>query len=149
MKFLYTLVSFVFITALFSNCGGSKILQEQAPAQFQQAYVVSGDNSLNLHIPVAVIQPERVDLRSVYFRGMKADLEQDPERPGIYVAKFNTGRGDMVMHKDPKEEYGNRAPQRVEKAPVEIDDNEAVLVYSEKGDIKFYKISNIEERSRQ
>lgn len=147
MKFLYTIFTFILFTAFFSGCGGSKILQEQPPAQFQQAYVVSEDNSLNLYIPVSVIQTERVDLRSVYFRGMKADLEQDDERPGMYVARFNTGRGDMVMHKNPKEEYGNRVPQRVEKAPVDIDDNEAVIVFSEKGDIKFYKITGIEERS--
>lgn len=149
MKYLYTFFSLMLVTALFSNCAGNKNLQETPPAQMQQAYVVSEGNTMNLYIPVTSIQEERINFNSVYFRGMKADLQQDPQRASLYVAKFNTGRGDMIMSSDPKEEYPNKAPQPVEKSPVDINDDEALLVFTEKGDIKFYKISGIREGSQQ
>ena len=148
MKYLYFLCSVMFIT-LFSNCAGNKNLADQPPAQIQQAYTVPGENSLLLYIPVSTIQEERIGLKSVYFRGMIADLQQDSEKPGLYVAKFNTGKGNYKMHSDPKKEYGNRPPQPVAKAPVEIEDNEAVLVFTENDKEKFYKITGIEERSRE
>lgn len=148
MKYLYTFFGLMLATIVFSSCAGNKNLQENPPAQLQQAYVVSENNSLNLYIPVASIQDSRINLNSVYFRGMKADLQQDSERSGLYVAKFNTGRGDMIMSSDPKEEYRNKAPQPVEKSPVNIEDDEALLVFTENDDIKFYKITGIQERNQ-
>jgi hypothetical protein len=146
MKNILPLFSVVLSLVLFSSCAGNKGLQEKAPAQFQQAYTTTDAASVKLFIPVSAIQTERVELNSVYFRGRKAALELHPERPGVYMANFDTGKPDIIMHEDPREEYGNKVPEAPEKVPFELDEDEAVIVFTENNTTKFYKITGIEQR---
>lgn len=146
MRNLLPYFSLVFTVVLFSSCAGNKGLQEIAPAQFQQAYFTTDAASVKLFIPVSAIQTERVELNSVYFRGRKAPLELHEDRPGVYMANFDTGKPDMVMHEDPREEYGNKVPESPEKVPFDLDDDEAVIVFTENDTTKFYKITGIEEQ---
>ncbi len=134
---------------MFTGCGSNKNLQEKAPANFQQVYYTKDDSSLKLYIPVSAIQTERVALNSVYFQDRKADLEMDNNFPGVYIATFPRGKEDLIMSSDPRDEYGNKVRAIPEEAPVKIKDDEAILVFTEKGDVKFYKITGIEERPAQ
>ncbi|MGY5845923.1 hypothetical protein ACW6QP_00765 [Salegentibacter sp. HM20] len=140
------LVFSIVVLSLFSSCGSNKELQERAPAQLNQAYYSETEDGLALHIPVATIQENRVALKSVYFRGLHSDLKQSAEQSNIYTAHFATGKGERVMHVDPKEEYGNRAPQKPEKSPFDIKENEAILVFEQAGKTKYYKITGIVEK---
>lgn len=147
MKSLSFLISSLFILSLFTSCGSNKDLQERAPAQFQQVYYTSGEDGMELHIPVVAIQDNFIELENVYFRGMKSPLVQDDEQTNLYVANFATGGGDRVMHEDPEEEYGNKAPQKPEKSPFKIDDDQAILEFSQNNQTRYYKITGIEERN--
>lgn len=147
MKSFRFLLGGLLIFSLFLNCGSKRELQERAPAQFQQVYYSSGEDGLDLYLPVSVIQDEVISLDSVYFRGMKSPLVRDEERSSLYVANFATGEGDRVMHEDPEQEYGNRSPQRPEKSPFRIEDDEAVLVFTQNDQTKYYKLTGIEERN--
>ncbi len=149
MKYLYTIFSLILVSTLFTNCAGNKNMQGKAPAQIQQTYYTTQGDLLKLHIPVTAIQEDRVILNSVYFRGKKADLQQDSENSGLFVATINTGKPDLIMSSDPKEEYKNKAPQISEKQSFELKENEAVLIFTENGKEKYYKIAGIEERSAQ
>ncbi|HSI71518.1 MAG TPA: hypothetical protein VK941_14885 [Gillisia sp.] len=146
MRNLLPLFSLILVAIFFSSCAGNKGLQEKAPAQFQQAYSTTDAASVKLFIPVSAIQSERVELDSVYFRGRKAPLIITPERPGVYMANFDTGKPDIIMHEDPREEYGNKVPEVPVKVPFDIDDDEAVIVFTENNTTKFYKITGIEQR---
>ncbi|WP_373057266.1 hypothetical protein [Zunongwangia sp. H14] len=146
MKHVYFLFSSIFIFSLFTNCGSNKNLQEKAPAQFGDAYTILNGQSLSLHIPVVNIQENQVSLESVYFRGMKSPLKQNEQIPGEYVARFNTKDPAMVMSSDPKEEYGNKPPQKPEKSPVKLENNEALLVFVQNAATKFYKLEGIVEK---
>ncbi len=146
MKNLLPLFGLVLSVILFSSCAGNKGLQEKAPAQFQQAYTTTDAASVKLFIPVSSIQTERVELDSVYFRGRKAPLELNAERPGVYMANFDTGKPDIIMHEDPREEYGNKVPEAPVKVPFDLDEDEAVLVFTVNNTTKFYKITGIEQR---
>ncbi|MFD1094476.1 hypothetical protein [Salegentibacter chungangensis] len=147
MKYVYFLFSSMMLLGLVTGCGSNKELQERAPAQFQEVYFSTDDSGVNLYIPVAVIQDNRVKLESVYFKGMKSDLAQDEEQPNLYVANFGVPQGDFVMSDDPKEEYGNKAPQKPEKSPFEIDKDEAILVFTQAGKTKYYKLTGITEKN--
>ncbi len=136
----------IFVLGVFASCGSNKDLQERAPAQFSEAYYVYTSNGIQLNIPVVAIQDERISLDSVYFHGMKSALEKNEEQPNIYVANFRMGMGDKVMHKDPKKEYGNTPPQMPEESPFEINKDEAVLVFTQNGKTKFYKLTGIVEK---
>lgn len=145
MKKLLFLFSSIFALSLITGCGSNKELQERAPAQFQNIYYIQGENGLDLHITVAVIQDNRVNLESVYFRGMKSPLVQDSEQTNLFTANFNTNGMD-IMSSDPTEENKNRVPQKPEKMPFEIEDDEAILVFSQNDKTKFYKLTGIKEQ---
>ena len=149
MKYIYFLLSAIFVTAIFSNCAGNRELQERPPAQFQQAYFTSSQDSIKLYIPVVTIQTDQVALDSVYFHGLKATLQEDTKNPGVYFAQFYKGKQDLIMSSDPKEEYVNKMPQKVEKAPYELQDDEAVIVFKQNSKTKYFKITGIQERSKE
>ena len=149
MKHLFSSLSFLLVFSMITGCGSNQNLQEKAPANFQQVYYTKDASALKLYIPVSAIQTERVALNSVYFQDRKADLELDTIRSGNYVATFPLGKPDLVMSSDPREEYGNKIPSVPVDAPFKIKDNEAIIVFTERGDIKFYKITGIEERTAQ
>ena len=131
---------------LFASCGSNKGLQERSPAQFNQVYYTYNSNGIELTIPVSSIQDERISLDAVYFHGMKSDLIQNAEKPNLYVANFRMGTGDMVMDKDPAKEYGNKPPQLPEESPFDIDEDEAILVFTQDDETKYYKLTGIVEK---
>ncbi len=149
MKYIYFILSAAFITAIFSNCGGNKELQERPPAQFRQAYFTSNQDSITLYIPVVTIQTKQVALDSVYFRGLKAALQEDVQNTDVYFAHFNKGKQDLIMSSDPKEEYVNKMPQKAEKVPFEIQNDEALIVFTQNNRTKYFKITGILERSKE
>ncbi len=146
MKTNVLLFAGIFSLIFFGSCGSNKNLQERAPAQFDQVYYTKTSNGLKLNIPVIAIQDQQISLDAVYFHGLKSKLVQDEEQPNLYVADFRTGSGDKVMSKDPKEEYGNTPPQLPEKSPVKIDKDEALLVFTQNGVTKYYKLTGIVEK---
>lgn len=146
MKKLLFLFSSIFALTLITGCGSNKELQERAPAQFQDIYYTQGENGLNLHIPVAVIQDNRVSMDSVYFRGMKSPLVQDNEQTNLFVANFSTN-GMEVMSDDPAEENKNRVPQKTEEMPFELEEDEAILVFSQNEKTKYYKLTGIQAQN--
>ncbi|MDR9457535.1 MAG: hypothetical protein RI572_09005 [Salegentibacter sp.] len=146
MKAPFFIFSIVLLSIL-SSCGSNKELQERAPAQFNEVYYSETEDGLDLYIPVSVIQESRVQLESVYFRGMHSPLQLDEEQSNLYIASFALGKGDKVMHVDPKEEYGNKAPQAPKESPFEINKDEAILVFKQNDKTKYYKLTGIEERN--
>lgn len=147
MKYIYTLSGFLFFAALFTGCGGNKNFEKNAPAQLGQAYFTTKENVMKLYIPVNAMQAEVIALDSVHFRGKKAQLQQEATTPGVYVAKFTTGKPDLIMSSDPREEYENKAPQITEKTSFDLKDHEAVLEYTQNGNRRYYRITGIKEGS--
>ncbi|MGA8853879.1 MAG: hypothetical protein WB492_06850 [Christiangramia sp.] len=146
MKKALPLITGIFILTLFASCGSNKDLQERAPAQFSEVYYTYNSDGIELNIPIAAIQDQMISMDAVYFHGMKSSLKQSEERPNLYVANFRMGTGDKVMHKDPKEEYGNEPPQLPEESPFNIEDDEAILVFTQDDKIKYYKLTGIVEK---
>lgn len=149
MKHLFSSLSFLLVFTMFTGCGSNQNLQENAPASFQQVYYTKDASAMKLHIPVSAIQTERVAFNSVYFQDRKADLELDTIRTGMYLATFPLGKPDLIMSSDPREEYGNKVRSIPVDPPFKIKDDEAILVFTERGDIKFYKLTGIVERPAQ
>lgn len=147
MKYLYLIFSAVIISSLFTNCAGNKNLQEKAPAKIGKAYVQNTQTGFELYIPIKTLQTKNVSLENVYFRGRKASVQIHPQHSGIYYAQFETAKNDMIMSSDHKEEYGNKAPVKMEKFPFDLDQDEAVIEFSQDGKMKYYKIEGITDRS--
>ena len=145
MKNSLFLMSFTLIMTLFGSCGSNKMLQDDAPSAISEAKFYDTDNGMRLSFQVDEI-PADVHYEAVYFRGLKSNLISDPNEPNIFHADFDTNMGDMVMHEDPKKEYGNKPPQKPEKSPVEIAKDEALLVYTKNGEQQFFRIRGIVEK---
>lgn len=150
MKPFFLSFSALLVLFSFSNCANGKQLQEEPPKAVEQAYyspwtggVRGAGSGFNLYIPVAA--DAEIELDTVYFRGRKGVLEKEPSNPNLYVAQFrNPGASkDLVMHKDPKMEYGNEPPAIIEKIPFELEEGEAVVRYTRKGKEKYFRIKNI------
>jgi len=146
MKNTLYLMAGVFILSLITSCGSNKDLQEIAPAQFSEVYYTYDSNRIELNIPVTSIQGQKVKMKAVYFHGMKSSLKKNAEKPNVFVANFRLGSDDMVMHEDPKKEYGNKPPQMPEESPFSIDNDEAILVFTQDDQIKYYKLTGIVEK---
>jgi hypothetical protein len=147
MKNVYFIMSVIIATALFSSCAGNKELQERAPAKFDQAFYTTQNDTLRLSIPVIAIQTNRISLDSVYFHGKVGKLNLDNSKPGVYYADFNIAKSDLVMSSDPKDEFANKVPDISPTTPFKLENDEAVIVYSQNEAIKYYKITNIVQRN--
>lgn len=146
MKYFYLLFSTAIATILFASCAGNKDLQEKAPANMETAYYTSQGEMITLFISVTSLNTDRVSLDAVYFRNKKANLIGSKENPGIYTATFNMGKEDMIMSSDPREEYGNKVPQKQDKMDLELNDDEAILIYTQNAKAKYYKLTGVKER---
>jgi len=146
MKYLYLLLSATMVTILFASCAGNKDLQEKAPANMGSAYYITQGDVITLYISVTAIQTNRVSLDGVYFRNKKANLVTSPDSLGVFMATFNTSKPDMIMSSNPKEEYGNKMPQKTNKMDFELKDDEAILIFTQNSKVKYYKLTGVKER---
>jgi len=146
MKTLYLLLSASVVTILFASCAGNHGLQEKAPATIESSYYTMNGEVITLYVPVTTIQSNRVSLEEVYFRNKRANLITSPENPGVYMATFDMAKPDMIMSSDPKEEYGNKMPQKSEKMDFELNDDEAILIFTQNSKVKYYKLTDVKER---
>lgn len=138
--------------ASFSQCSSAKDLQKKAPVEMEQVYfqkwvagVEGGGAGLNLFIPV---KDSSVKLDSVYFRGKGTKLDIKPGENlyvGRFISDFNKPK-DMVVHADPKKEYGNEMPEIPKEIPFKLKDDECVVSYADRGKTKYFKIENIVEK---
>ena len=153
MKPILLFFSAFLVIFSFSNCANGKQLQEEPPKAVQQAYyttwtggVKGAGSGFNLFIPVAA--DEELTMDTVYFRGRKGILEKLPSEDNLYVARFKDPEKsrDFVMHEDPKMEYGNKLPVKIENIPFELEEGEAVVRYTKNGVEKFFRIKNIEKK---
>lgn len=156
MKPFLHVLFFCIVMGFFSNCANGKRLQEEPPVALKQAYYTSytggvrgADSGFTLFIPVE--KGAEIVMDSVYFRGRKAAIQKDTEDPNLYVAYFKIPSSEakapeLIMHSDPKKEYGNKPLVILEDMPFEMEKDEAVIKYSKNGKAKFFKISGIQKQ---
>ena len=144
LKTVFFSISMLLVMASFSQCAGTKKIQDKAPVTLEQVYcqnwvagIEGGGSGLNIFIP---IKDKNFLLDSVYFRGRVSHLEISQDSllfVGRYKTAFNQPK-DMIMSKDPKEEFGNEMPEIPKKFPFDLKDNECVISYLEDGKSKYF-----------
>lgn len=154
--FLQTTGVLVIILTGFSNCAGSKKLQETLPFPLGEVYAqkwsggARGSGSgINFFLAVDNL-PEGLQLDSVYFRGKKEALQPEKASKGqLFVGRFSNTKAekhDLIMHADPKKEVGNKPHTVSEKMPFEVSDDQAVISYRYKKKQYYYKIEKVVEK---
>jgi hypothetical protein len=157
MKLFKYIILYLGLTVLifsFSNCGGSqkssdKInLEEHPPFQIEEAYISEwiagieeGGSGIDLHILFDSIGANVV-FQDVYFRKKIKKLVTSNQTPLHFTTSFKSDlRKDIVMDNDPVKESQNVPPRT---SILELEPNEAVLSYTEKGILKYYKVTHLE-----
>ena len=156
MKSIKRILSFILMLMLmasFSQCSTTQKLQSKAPVQFGDVYyqvltagVQGGGSGLNIFIQV---RDNSVVFDSVFFREQGTKLVVSPQENGLYIGRFQTETNQaktIILSSDPKEEYANKMPEKKEKIPFQLNDDECVVSYKIESQVLYYKISNVVQK---
>jgi hypothetical protein len=143
----------ILLSFAFFCCGVSKVkAQNEAPFKVLEATYTNwvGEQSDLVGTTIRItINNKEIQLDSVYFRNNSASLKrvESFENP-IFTGSFTTSKTphDLILHADPKEEFGNKPPITTSKFPFEMKENEAVVSYFYKDKINYYKILEVKEK---
>ena len=153
-KNIITLCTFSLFLFSFSNCGSSQTndysLTQEPPFSIEDSYfqkwvagVRGGGSGINVHLSFNTL-PENVKIDSIYFRNKVVKAKQVSQDPIQFVGYFKTETNrDVIMDVDAKEEATNVPPK---KTPFQLAENAAVISYSKKGTLQYYKLTNIAEK---
>ncbi|TDQ28642.1 hypothetical protein [Tenacibaculum caenipelagi] len=148
------LIGILLLTFSLTQCVSVKT-KNTHPFKIESAsyYHVTGGvkgsyNSINLIINFTA--EESVDFQKVYFQNRitNAVVEQHNDKQYIaarYKTSSNDDRKDLILHADPKEEFGNTP---TEKFPFELKENEAMVSYVKNEKIYYVKVENIIKKSK-
>ena len=142
----------ILLSFAFFGCGSSKAkAQNKTPFKVLEAtYTNSVGEQPDLVLTTLKITTNNKEilLDSVYFRNNSASLKRVySDENSVFTGSFTTSKmpHDLILHADPKEEFGNKPPIEVSKLPFEIKENEAVVSYFYKDKINYYKILEVKE----
>ncbi|MDG3583325.1 hypothetical protein [Galbibacter pacificus] len=150
MKKIYNIIIGISIVFGFSKCGTSQKLIENPPFTLnevhKEAWTTGDDKAIKgENIYITLKSGEEVMLDSIYYNSQVAKLEKVKRGTYlVYIGRFtNQQPPDIVMHADPKKEFGNKPPKLPVKPPFELKKGEALLSYTEKGKTNYYKITKM------
>ncbi|WP_203295008.1 hypothetical protein [Luteirhabdus pelagi] len=150
-KITIVLISLVLLS--FSNCGSSQNTMEltsNPPFEIGEAYyqnwvagVPEGGSGTDVYITFASVE-EGVVFQQLYFQGKAQPLNTSPRHRIRYEAHFKkNSKSDMVMDADSVKESQNTPPQKV---PFELEDNQAVISFTQNGTQHYYKVASLERK---
>ena len=105
-----------------------------------------GSNGTSIKI-VGNFDTTNVEFPKLFFQNKEYQIV--PEIKGntfILVGNHSAiAKENIIMHSDPKEEFGNQPSSAEKKIPFELEKNEAILVYSINGQDFYFKITDIKQ----
>lgn len=135
-----------------SSCAGGKdyMLEQNPPFTVTSAYfqkwvagIKEGGSGTKVHITIKNIK-EDISVNEIFFRDRFLNANRHPQNIDSYSADFkDEARQDVIMDGNAVKESQNTPP---EKSPFNLGNNEAIISYTIKGEMHYYKISNLEEK---
>ncbi|MCX2681192.1 hypothetical protein OOZ15_14665 [Galbibacter sp. EGI 63066] len=152
MKRIFNTIIGTVIILGFSQCGSSQGLTENPPFELGEvrsepwtAGAEKEQEGENIFLPVS--NGKEIVLDSLFYKGKVVKLEKiQRDNYLVYIGRFSkadTKYDDLIMHADPKEEFGNKPPKLNKKIPFELKEGEAVVSYIEDGKTKYYKVKSM------
>ena len=92
-------------------------------------------------------QSLNISFSKLFFQNHEYDIVPQFNSEGFLIeGTFSKFRDkEMIMHRDPAAEYGNQVPQVEKKIPFDLEDDEAILLYSVNGLEGYHKIKGINQ----
>ena len=154
IKVITSIFSLSVVLFSLSSCAGGKEtgynFDQEPPFTLGVVYyqdwvagVREGGSGTNVYITIDRYADDVV-IMDIYFRNKKLKAQNSPQNRDQYVGYFkNQSRPDIIMDIDPVKESQNIPP---EPFPFQLEEDEVVLSYLHKDEVKFLKISKIEQR---
>ncbi len=152
IKKLLLIPILVIITMSFMQCSSAQ-LDKKIPVTiteaFYQDWVGGQPGSKGTLVSIKLSNPDaKMTFDSIYFNNKAVKLQSNLIKNELTL-KGNfmviTKPNDMIMHVDPKKEFGNTAPKLAAKVPFELEKNEAVISYMINDKKRYFKVENIKK----
>ena len=141
------LIGILLLALSFGQCASMK-MENNHPFKIESATTESLPETNALNLAIEFTASKTIDFKKVYFQNRIADavVEQKSNKKHI-VAQYKTslleGKKDIILHADPKEEFGNTPNNPTEKFPFKLKENEAMVSYTIGDKIHYVKVENI------
>lgn len=151
MRYFVKILALGLLVFGYTACGSSQKLVDHLPFTHGELrlepWTVGETNTLkgvNIYIPVQE-DSSSVVLDSLYYQGKVVQLESvKRDSYKVYIGRFmDSNPSNLILHADPRKEFGNKPPQGRVTPPYAIDNNEALLKYTMDGKVLYYKLSNL------
>ena len=147
------LLSIILLAIGFSKCK-SLPFENNPPFTIHNATQIDitggmpGSNMIQLLIEYSSSETIKAD--SLYFLNHKAKASVESRGDKTYfIGRFYPNniqsKADLQLHKDGRNEYGNKPPKTENNIPFELESNEAIISYRDGSNIKYVKIENIKK----
>ncbi|RNC88210.1 MAG: hypothetical protein ED556_03230 [Winogradskyella sp.] len=121
-------------------------LEKNAPTSFKEIYIKNwvsgvkgGGSGINIFIE---IDSKELVLDSVFFRKKSVKLETKPSDPQLFIGRFMS----EVNSEETSLSITNSKDDKNLSFPFNLKDDECVVSYTQNGQIKYYKLTNIVEK---
>lgn len=151
MKYFVKILAIWAVILGFTACGSSQKLVDKLPFTLGELRIEPwsvGESNMqmgvNIYIPVQDFDRSSITLDSLYYQGKVVKLEPiKKDSYQVFIGRFmETRPSNLILHADPKKEFGNQPPQSPVKPPYGINDQQALLKFTINGQDHYYKLSN-------
>jgi len=127
--------------SFFIKCAS---VNKTAPFNIQKATYKESLTEIEFTIPFSSENP--VEFLKLFFRNQTTKVTY--KSANILSATFSkTKKINFQLHGDSKKEFGNKPPPKKVDLPFKLNENEVMLSYKEKNEIKFFKLSNLKKEN--
>ena len=140
------------ITMSFIQCSSAQ-LDKKVPVTitqtFYQNWIGGQPGSKGTLVSIKLNAPDKkMAFDSIYFNGKAVKLQSNLLKNELTLTGnfvVITKPNDLVMHANPKKEFGNTPPKLAAKIPFELEKNEAIISYIIKDKKRYFKVQNIKK----
>ena len=154
MKNSITILCSFLILNIFTQCASSQFDKKPSftitKAQHQK-WVDANTNSEGTVVTIEFAKnlDTTIQFDSIFFQNKVAAtnvklVDNKTTLSGNFV-KSNIADKNIVLHSDPKKEFGNKPPILPEKSPFELEENECVISYIVNNKKHYYKLDELQK----
>jgi hypothetical protein len=151
MKRYKTIVPLFFMAISLTFCAMKHELQTEFPQDIQSVFYqkeqnTKGNSGTRFYISFKKPLAKTIVLKKIYFHNQDGRVKVITSKDFTAYFLPSNAKEDLIMDSDPAKEYGNKAPV-VKKSKFDLNPNEAVLEYRQDNKTRFFKITNVIEKS--
>ena len=146
---IYFIIVIIFLG--FTQCKSQKAVQKAPFTITEKTYFYwvggkKGSTGVNIKI-VGNFDTTNLAFSSIYFQNREYKVVPEfRDKKFILIGRYETlNKKDIIMHQNPAQEFGNEPPMTEKKIPFDLQNDEAIIVYSINGKDFYYKVNGIKQ----